>query len=194
MQAIENILRNHNLAYSTILNSDSGFTNKVYITDQYVVKVIKDRKRYDKECWFYENVSNNFTAPMIVNNSDEEPYIIFERINGISLYKIWHTMDDQERERIISRIAEIVRSIHHIDATAYNQVFHEDTNWIKSLYSSITETALAARDILSSEICENINQFLSDHINCMKDVPFAVFENFDNILIGDVDPIGKPTV
>ena len=192
MQKIERILDNHNLLYSTILTSDSGFSNKVYITDQHVVKLFTDRKRYDKEYWFYKNVSSDYTATMIASNQGEEPYIILEKINGCSLFKIWHTLNNRERKRIISRIADIVRSIHHLDAAAYNQVFHEDKNWGRSLSSNITAMSAAAKGFLSQGIYPKILHFVADHMHCLDHVPYAVNYtdlHFDNIFIDSANKL-----
>ena len=98
-----------------------GFTNTIYIVNNsYVVKICtnKDNEvKFLKEIEFYKkNKDNDLIPKLYYYNIDkkEVPYYyeIIEKIDGVSLYSIWHTLDEEEREDIIKQLCTAMKKFH----------------------------------------------------------------------------------
>lgn len=116
---IKEILKKADIHYSTLTKSRSGFTNNVYfIDDNYVIKFSNDKgikEKLEKEIKIYKNLNLPFIPKYISSGSYKDyKYLIITKIKGKSLYSIWHTLADEERERLIIKVANIVKSFHQI--------------------------------------------------------------------------------
>lgn len=114
---IQSILAKNMVGFNNIRKSDSGFTNIVYLVDdKYVIKVSKDAKTskgIDKEIDFYKHNSLNFVPKYIADGQlDGYRYLIVKQLKGQSLYKVWHKLNDSEREDLVKQIAEILSDFH----------------------------------------------------------------------------------
>ncbi len=98
-----------------------GFTNTIYIVNNsHVVKICtnKDNEvKFLKEIEFYKkNKDNDLIPKLYYYNIDkkEVPYYyeIIEKIDGVSLYSIWHTLDEEEREDIIKQLCTAMKKFH----------------------------------------------------------------------------------
>lgn len=99
---------------------NSGFTNTIYIVGDYVVRIcsnIKNEKRFKNEINFYkENTDNKFLPKMYVGDFSRKdvPYMyeILEKVEGKPLYELWYKMSDMEREDVIVKLIEVLKSFH----------------------------------------------------------------------------------
>ena len=83
-----------------------GFTNTIYnINDLYIVKICTDEdneKEFKKEIDFYNSNKNNNLIPKLYCssiNKKDVPYFyeIIEKIDGVSLYNVWHTFSEEQK-------------------------------------------------------------------------------------------------
>lgn len=86
-----------------------GFTNTLYSLDnKYILKICskKDNEsNFKKEINFYlENKENNYIPKLIYYSIDkiDVPYFyeILEKVEGLSLYNVWHTFNEDQRINI----------------------------------------------------------------------------------------------
>ncbi len=83
-----------------------GFTNTIYsIDDYFMVKICtnsNNENAFQKEIEFYKtNKTNNLIPKMYYSSTDKKdiPYFyeIIEKIDGVSLYNVWHTFNEEQR-------------------------------------------------------------------------------------------------
>ena len=98
-----------------------GFTNTIFVVnDLYIIKICTNEdneNNFKNEINFYkENIGNNLFPKLYVSNISKKDvpycYEIIEKIDGVSLYNVWHTLFDDERENIIKQLCEAMKSIH----------------------------------------------------------------------------------
>ena len=87
-----------------------GFTNIIFIVnDRYVVKICtnsSNEEKFAREIEFYQKNKDNGLIPRLYYASVDKSivpyyYEVMEKIEGISLYNVWHTLNEVQREDII---------------------------------------------------------------------------------------------
>ena len=108
-----------------------GFTNTLYsINDKYIVKIctnINNEKNFQKEVNFYNsNKENNLIPKLFFSDTNKRtiPYMyeILEKIDGVSLYDVWHKLDESEREDIIRQLCDAMKKFHRNKGKNYDWV------------------------------------------------------------------------
>lgn len=98
-----------------------GFTNTIYnVNDQFIIKVCTDNENEDffkREIAFYNNNQNNDLIPILYDadtSREDIPYYyeILEKNKGVSLYSIWHTLDENTRYDITRQIVDAMKLFH----------------------------------------------------------------------------------
>ena len=122
METIKKILELEKIDYTKIEKSESGFTNLAYFIDnKYVIKVIAKqtkREKLQKEIEFYKNTNLDYIPKYISSGCiDEIDYLIIEKLEGHSLFEIWHTLNDTQRDDIVIQIAKILKDFHKQNST-----------------------------------------------------------------------------
>ena len=106
-----------------------GFTNTLFDIDgKYIVKICTDKaneKNFIKEIEFYNsNVNNNLIPKLYFSNTDKKQvpfyYEIIEKVEGVSLYNVWHTLSETEREKIIQQLCIAMKKIHNNVGDSYD--------------------------------------------------------------------------
>ncbi len=106
-----------------------GFTNTIYnVNDSFIIKICsnpKNEEKFIKEINFYNSNKDNKMIPkMYVGNIDKKdvPYMyeILEKVEGSSLYNVWHTLNEDERENIIKKLCDSMKSFHSNKGKPYN--------------------------------------------------------------------------
>lgn len=104
---IDLIIKNNELLFGTnprVEKINVGFTNTLYrVNDSYIVKVCTDvdnEEEFKKEIAFYNSNKDNSLIPKLYySNTDkiDVPYFyeILEKVNGVSLYNVWHTYTEE---------------------------------------------------------------------------------------------------
>ena len=94
-----------------------GFTNTIYnINDSFIVKIctnINNEIKFQKEIDFYKtNRENNLIPKLYYSNTDKKdiPYFyeIIEKVDGVSLYNVWHTFSEKQMEEIIKQLFIVI--------------------------------------------------------------------------------------
>lgn len=129
---IENILKyNENILglNPKIEKINVGFTNTVYnVDDRFIIKIctnLNNEASFQNEINFYrENSTNSLIPHLFYANTakDHSPYYyeIIEKIPGVSLYHVWHTFTEEEREEVIKKLCHFLKQIHQITASKYD--------------------------------------------------------------------------
>ena len=98
-----------------------GFTNIIYnLSDSFIVKICTDNNnesKFQREIDFYKvNETNNLIPKLYCSNTEklEVPYYyeILEKVEGITLYNVWHTFTEEQREDIIRQLCDAMKQIH----------------------------------------------------------------------------------
>lgn len=140
-QIIKKILESKNITYKQITKATLGFTNLVYfVDDNYVIKISKDKttqKKIEKETSIYKNISLN-CVPKYITSGDMcgYTYLIISKIKGNSLYSIWHTLPDKERQKCVKQIAEILKRFNR-QSTNFIDDEYKDLDWKKYLSNEL---------------------------------------------------------
>lgn len=168
-----------------------GFTNTLYsIDDQYIVKICSDINNEDdfkKEIEFYNSNKNNKLIPKLYFASTDKrdvPYLyeIMEKIDGVSLYNVWHTFSDEKRKDVIRQLCEAMKEFHSNKGEAYDWA-----QMMKDKFSSLYSKA-KKKDMISEDEVKVIDQAYSCFDKYLKSSLFVLVHNdlhFDNIFIND---------
>ena len=121
---IENILEQNKELFGENTKFEKinvGFTNTIYIVNEnYVVKICTNpdnEKNFEKEINFYKaNVGNNLIPKLYYSNVERDAvpyyYEIIEKVEGVSLYNVWHTLNESQREDIIKQLCDAMKQFH----------------------------------------------------------------------------------
>lgn len=124
----------------SITKINVGFTNTVYhINNLFIVKIctnLENEENFKKEIDFYHsNKENTFLPKLYYASTDKKDipyyYEIIEKINGVSLYNVWHELEEEEREAIIKQICVAIKQIHSNTSEEYDW-----TDYLKGKFSS----------------------------------------------------------
>lgn len=128
-----------------IERSDSGWTNIThFVNDEFVIKVINSftkPEKLQKEIAFYKNVSLDF-IPQYVNSGemDGKDFLIIKKLNGKSLYNVWHTLTNDQRKDVVNQIGEILNKFHTLSGNFLPEKFVQKdwlSKWQKSFALNI---------------------------------------------------------
>ena len=108
-----------------------GFTNTLYsVNDSFIIKICTDlnnEPKFNKEIEFYNaNKGNDLIPKLYYTNTDKTDipyyYEILEKINGVSLYDVWHTFSEEQREDVIKQLCEAMKQFHINKGESYDWV------------------------------------------------------------------------
>lgn len=164
-----------------------GFTNTVYnINNLFIVKIctnLENEENFKKEINFYHaNEKNGFIPRLYYSSTDKEDipyyYEILEKVDGVSLYHIWHTLKEEEREEIIKQICGVIKQIHSNASQEYDW-----TSYLKNKFSSVYSKAKEL-SIFDEEQQQLMNHAYSKFEKYLESRDFVLIHNdlhFDNI-------------
>lgn len=189
---IDLIVRNNELLFGTnpiIEKINVGFTNTLYkINDSYIVKICTDidnEEAFKKEISFYSSNKDNTLIPKLYYSSTDKkdvPYIyeILEKINGVSLYNVWHTYTEKQRENIIRQLCDAMKQMHNIKGRRYNW-----SEYMKKKFNILYEQAKKL-NIFNDGEQGLLNKAYSSFDKYLESNEFVLVHNdlhFDNILV-----------
>ena len=131
-EIIERIVDQNKEVFGTnykIEKSKVGFTNDIFIVnDKYIVKICTDpnnEKSFLKEINFYNSNKGNDLIPKLYYSNTEKndiPYYyeIIEKVEGVSLYNVWHLLNEAQREDIIRKICDAMKQFHSNIGESYD--------------------------------------------------------------------------
>lgn len=167
-----------------------GFTNTIFvINDLYIIKICTNKdneNNFKNEINFYkENIGNNLFPKLYVSDIGKKKvlycYEIIEKIDGVSLYNVWHTLSNDERENIIKQLCEAMKSIHS------NKSKEQNFDWNNCLQNQFTELYSKAKtlNIFTKQEQKLIEYAFSKFSKYLKKEELVLVHNdlhFDNIL------------
>ena len=166
-----------------------GFTNTLYrINDSYIVKVctdINNEEDLKKEIDFYNSNKENTLIPKLYYSDtmkENVPYFyeILEKVNGVSLYNVWHTYSEEQREDIIRQLCDAMKQMHSIKGDRYNW-----TEYMKKEFNPLYEKAKEL-NIFSDEEQKLLEQAYYDFDKYLESDEFVLVHNdlhFDNVFV-----------
>ncbi len=162
---------------------DAGFNNQVYnINNLYIVKICSNNKEnFKKEISFYlNNYHNNFIPQLYYFNIEEVPfYAIIQKVEGISLYHLWHTFSESQREKIIKQLCQFMKLIHKEVKAPYDW-----NSYVKQEFQEKYQKVVQS-NIFSSQENRIINAAYNKFDKYFKDEKLFRIHNdlhFDNII------------
>ena len=189
---IDLIVKNNELLFGpnpTIERIKVGFTNTLYIINSsYIVKLctnVNNEENFQKEIFFYNsNKDNNLIPKLYYSSIDKKdvPYFyeIIEKINGVSLYNVWHTYTEEQRENIIKQMCDAMKQMHSIKGCRYNW-----TEYMKQKFNPLYEETKTL-SIFTKEEQTLLEQAYSDFDKYLESDEFVFVHNdlhFDNIFV-----------
>ena len=195
-ESLNKILKNHISLFGKnpkLEKIDVGFTNTLYcVNNKYIIKICTDfsnERKFQKEIEFYESNENNKLIPKLYFSNDEKkeiPYLyeIIEKIDGISLYNVWHKLQEKEREEIIKKLCVAMKDFHSNIGKPYDWI--EKT---KSLFTPLYERAKSLKlfDSEEQELLDNAYLKFDQYLNSNEFVLVHNDLHFDNIFYNNGD-------
>ena len=168
-----------------------GFTNTIYnVNDLYIVKICTDidnEEEFKREIDFYNsNKDNNYIPKLYYSSTDKKdiPYFyeIIEKLKGVSLYEVWHTYNESEREDIIRQLCDIMKMFHSNKGDKYD--------WSKYMKEEFNPLYIKSKElnIFNEEEIELLDKVYSNFDKYLESDDFVLVHNdlhFDNIFIYD---------
>jgi len=185
---IKEILHKENIPFEKITKAISGFTNIVYfVDDKFVIKMSKDntiKKKLNKETSIYKNVKLSCMPTFISNGHVQDyQYLIISKLNGKSLYSIWHTLSNGERQSCIKQMANILKEFNKQNYNFLNEEY-KDLDWANYLSNELKAKSLALIEMGFD--AEDIDAFISNNLsNLYNKNTFGLVYNdahFDNFI------------
>ena len=164
------------------------FTNTIYIVnDKFVVKICTNydnEKSFEKEIDFYKsNVNNDLIPKLYYSNIEKKDityyYEIIERIPGVSLFNVWHTLNEEQREDIIKQLCDAMKKFHSNIGKSYDW-----TKKTKDLFINLYEKAKTL-NIFNHDELQILDNSYSKFDNYLESNEFVLVHNdlhFDNII------------
>ena len=168
-----------------------GFTNTLYkINDSYIVKVCTDidnEEEFKNEINFYNSNKDNTLIPKLYYSSTDKkdvPYFyeVLEKISGVSLYNVWHTYSEEQREDIIRQLCEAMKQMHSVKGEKYNW-----SEYMKKEFTPLYEKAKEL-DIFNDEEQILLERAYAEFDKYLESYEFVLVHNdlhFDNIFVYD---------
>ena len=168
-----------------------GFTNTIYnVNDKFIVKICSKESKetgFAKEIDFYIANAGNIKIPKLFyadTSKKQVPYYysILEKVEGVTLYNVWHTFSEDQREDIIRQLCDIVKEIHTVSGEKYDWVKYNQEAFIPLFEKAKENNLFSAIEIsLMEKTCSLFEKYLpSDE--------FVLVHNdlhFDNIIYND---------
>lgn len=167
-----------------------GFTNTIYnINDKFIIKLCtkeNNEPKFKKEIEFYNaNKDNELIPKLYYANTDkiDIPYYeIIEKIEGESLYNVWHKLTETEREEIIRQLCTAMEQIHSNKCDKYD--------WARLLKDKfiVPYKEAVEKNIFTIEEQELIEKAYSKFDEYLESDDFVLVHNdlhFDNVFYND---------
>ena len=168
-----------------------GFTNLVYSAgNKYIIKICNNKnneKRFENEINFYlKNEINHYIPKLycyyISTKDTDYSYEIIEKVNGKSLYFVWHTFDEEKRKEIIKEISLMMKSFHSVKGEKYDWSL-----FIKEKLNKDLENC-NAHNLFSKQEKEKISFLIDSSSDYLSTEEFRLVHSdihFDNVLIDE---------
>ena len=193
---IDKIVANHKELFGKdpdIKKIKVGFTNELYnIDNKYIVKICNNEENeinFQKEIEFYNANKYNILIPKMYYVDTTKSiipyyYEILEKVEGQSLYNVWHKLTNKERESIIEKICSAMKKIHSSVGYIYD--------WSKKIKNDfmLPYSKLRNNNYFTESECNLIDNAYSKFDLYLDSDDFVLVHNdlhFDNIFMKGED-------
>ena len=164
-----------------------GFTNTIYnINDKFIIKICtneNNRESFLNEIEFYNKNKDNDLIPVLYSSDitkETIPYYyeILQKIDGISLYNIWHNLSEEERENIVVQLTDYMKDLHLNVGEKYDW-----SNYIKNKFL-LNYKKVKGLSILTEEERQLLEYSYSKFDKYLQSDEFVLVHNdlhFDNV-------------
>ena len=189
-EIIKKIIKNNKSLFgdNPIVNKiNVGFTNTLYsVNDSFILKICTDlsnEPKFNKEIEFYNANKDNVLIPKLYYaNTDKTDipyyYEILEKINSVSLYDVWHTFSEKQREDIIKQLCEAMKQFHDNKGKSYDWVKRTSDLFVNS-YNKARELNLFT--IEEQELLERAYSKFGEYLQSNEFVLIHNDLHFDNV-------------
>ena len=176
---------------SSLEKINVGFTNTIYnVNDSFIVKICTDidnESKFQSEMDFYKaNETISLIPKMYYSYTKklEVPYYyeILEKVEGVTLYNVWHTFTEEQREDIIRQLCDAMKKMHSNIGEKYDWVEYNKNKFNNSFNEAKN------KNLLSKDEIEIINSAYSLFDKYLKSDEFVLIHNdlhFDNIFVNN---------
>ena len=188
---IKEILEKENIDCQEVTKATSGFTNLVYfLDDKFVLKMSKEEKvkaKLDKEASIYKNVKISCIPTFkAAGRCQDFQYLIISRLQGKSLYSIWHKLSGEEREGAVKQIAQILKEFNAQDSNFLESQYKIE-NWAEYMAGEL-KTKIEELKEMGYQPCQ-VQQFVDGGLSTLfKNNTYGLVYNdahFDNFIYND---------
>ena len=168
-----------------------GFTNTIYdVNKKFIVKICSNKnneENFIKEIEFYKSNKDNNLIPKLYYssiNKKDIPYFyeIIEKVDGVSLYNVWHTFSEEQREEVIKQICEAMKKMHNNKVENYNWIDMQKNRFIPLFNQAKEQNIFTEEEI---KIIEKAYSYFEEYLKCTEFVLVHNDLHFDNIFIND---------
>ena len=168
-----------------------GFTHTVYnINDSFIVKIcsnINNENEFKKEIDFYKANENNTLIPKLYYSDTQKidvPYIyeIIEKVEGVTLYYVWHKFSEEQRENVIKQLCDAMKQMHLNIGKNYDWIEYN-----KNRFNNLFEIAKNNK-LLNDDEIKIIYEAYSLFDKYLESDQVVLIHNdlhFDNIFVND---------
>lgn len=132
------------------------------------------------------NATNNLIPKLFYSNTEKTdiPYFyeILEKVEGLTLYNVWHTFSEEQREDIIRQLCDAMKQMHSNIGEKYDWIQYN-----KDKFNSFLRRQ-RNKGLLNEEEIEIINSAYSLFDKYLESDEFVLIHNdlhFDNILVNN---------
>ena len=171
-----------------IYKINTGFTNFVYcVDDKFIIKICNNKENetnFENEIKFYKSNTGNIYIPKmyssyITSSINDFSYEIIEKINGKTLYFVWHEFDENKRKEIIKEIVNMMKSFHSIKGESYDWALYIKEKLERNFKKCFDLKLFSQTEKdLAEQILKNISDYLKS--NDFRLVHSDI--HFDNII------------
>lgn len=191
---INKIIELNSDIFGNIINVNKinvGFTNTIYdVNTKFIIKIctnLNNEECFKREIEFYNANKDNDLIPKLYYSNiykKDIPYYyeIIEKIEGVSLYNVWHTFSEKEREDIIKQLCDAMKKMHSNKGVSYNWI-DKFKNEFKSLFDYAIDRNLFFEDEIST--LEKAYSLFDKYLESSEFVLVHNDLHFDNIFINN---------
>lgn len=191
---VNKIIEKHNRLFAgeaKIEKTNVGFTNTIYIlNDKYILKICSNEANenaFKNEIEFYNQNKDNYLIPKLLCYDVTKAvvpycYEIIEKVEGTSLYNVWHTFTEIERKNVIKQLCDAMKQFHKIKGQSYDWIAKIKNDFIRYYQDAID------KNLFTTEEQDIINNSMKHFDELLESDDFVLIHNdlhFDNILYKD---------
>lgn len=179
-----------------------GYTNQIYsINDKYIIKICineNNYKNFQRASEFCKKYYGTINCPRIIYScldpKNRNMWQIEEKAKGVNLSFKWGRFNYKEKESVVSKICESLKSIHNIPVEDVFENGMKTNDWIEKFKKDIEKKidSLTKKEINFSELYDSIRNYVDKNIEALDETDFRICHtdmHFDNILIDDENNI-----